>query len=267
MSGQLKSKPADAPTTVELESLFQRQMTSWALVRDNYAALSQVLLRNAGPWQVQFNPARARSAKARVDVKSIGERPCFLCRDNRPAGQMLLPWRGYEILVNPYPIFDRHYTVALNEHEPQSIKGRVQDMADLAANLDGHVVFYNGPHCGASAPDHLHLQIARWPEAYRLLTYDCPDRLVEQFDSVADAECMLTDSDDVNMLAISHEGAVSLFVVPRRAHRPGDYDTTLISPGAVDVAGRFITVRRDVFDTLTESDIDRIFREVCKPIS
>lgn len=263
MSELSKSKPAAAPTVAELHAFFDRQLAHWPMARANYDALGAVTLRRAGRWEVQFNPARARSAKAVVDKAAVAARPCFLCRANRPAEQHIYDWRGYEILVNPFPIFGRHFTVASLRHEPQGLAGRVGDMADLALSLPGHVVFYNGAHCGASAPDHMHLQIALWPEAQALLETPSPHRLVVRFADVAEAEAYIAGNDDVNVLALSDGGKLRIYVVPRRAHRPSDYDKTLISPGSVDVAGRIITVLPEVGRDLTESDIDRIYSEVC----
>lgn len=265
MSEQSKSKPAAAPTVAELHTFFDRQLEDWPVARANYDALDAVTLRRAGRWEVQFNPARARSAKAVIDKAAVAARPCFLCRANRPPEQHIYDWRGYEILVNPFPIFERHFTVASCHHEPQSLVGRVGDMADLALSLPGHVVFYNGPHCGASAPDHMHLQIALWPGAQALLETPSPDRLVMRFTDVAEAEAYIAGNDDVNVLALRDSEGVMIYVVPRRAHRPSHYDKTLISPGSIDVAGRIITVLPDVARDLTEADIDRIYSEVCYP--
>ena len=116
------------------------------------------------PVRVQFNPARAVSTLARTDAAAIKVRPCFLCRDNRPAQQEALPFEGcdgrcYEVLVNPFPIFPEHYTVPAVEHTPQRITGRFPDMLRLAEAFPDMVVFYNGPESGASAPDHFHFQM------------------------------------------------------------------------------------------------------------
>ena len=116
------------------------------------------------PVRVQFNLARAVSTLARTDAAAIKARPCFLCRDNRPAQQEALPFEGcdghrYEVLVNPFPIFPEHYTVPAVEHTPQRIAGRFPDMLRLAEAFPDMVVFYNGPESGASAPDHFHFQM------------------------------------------------------------------------------------------------------------
>ena len=104
------------------------------------------------------NPQRILSTTAKTDSNSIQERPCFLCGKNRPAEQTYLPFGHYEVCLNPYPIFQRHLTIIDKEHTPQSMKGRFEDMLHLAENLDEFYILYNGPECGASAPDHMHFQ-------------------------------------------------------------------------------------------------------------
>lgn len=136
---------------------------SWALAIGNYKALSQVRSRVAEvggcTYKVQFNPARITSSAAKVDTKSIQERKCFLCPANLPPEQKAVPFKeDYLVLVNPFPIFPRHLTIPDREHIDQRILRRVGDMLDLAEELDDYIIFYNGPKCGASAPDHLHFQ-------------------------------------------------------------------------------------------------------------
>ncbi len=134
----------------------------WELAGSNYAALERVQLRkfdyNGFSVFVQFNPARMVSAGAKVDAASIAARPCFLCSANRPDVQQGIGWRDYELLVNPFPIFSRHLTIPLNSHQPQSLLDHLEDMLQLARLLPGYSIFYNGPRCGASAPDHMHFQ-------------------------------------------------------------------------------------------------------------
>lgn len=88
---------------------------------------------------------------AQTDSQSIQERPCFLCNDNRPAEQTSLSLGHYEVCLNPYPIFRRHLTIIEEEHTPQTIKNRFEDMLFLAENMNEFLILYNGPECGASA--------------------------------------------------------------------------------------------------------------------
>ncbi len=146
------------------------QLSLWRLACDNFRTLKNAEKRTLtiGGLDVvlQHNPARIVSSAAKVDAASIAGRKCFLCAKNRPAEQMSLDFEGrkgrkYDVLVNPYPIFAGHIVVAAQEHVPQSIRRRYVDMLDFARQNSGYTVFYNGPKCGASAPDHFHFQAAR----------------------------------------------------------------------------------------------------------
>ena len=109
---------------------------------------------------LQYNPARLISSAAKVDAKSVRERKCFLCSPNLPRDQRGLDFgREYVILCNPFPIFPEHFTIPHKEHRPQMIGGNMDVMLDLAKEMASrYTIFYNGPRCGASAPDHLHFQ-------------------------------------------------------------------------------------------------------------
>jgi hypothetical protein len=103
------------------------------------------------------------SSAAKLSKEEIAKRRCFLCRENRPAEQIMLKFEGrkgkkYDILVNPYPIFPDHLVIAKSKHTDQSIWHRYVDMLDLARKYSGYTFFYNGPKSGASAPDHHHFQ-------------------------------------------------------------------------------------------------------------
>lgn len=151
-----------------MHDLMDRQLAAWPEAERRYRELQNIETKEIDlggmPVRVQFNPARAVSTLARTDAAAIEARPCFLCRDNRPAQQEALPFEGcdgrrYEVLVNPFPIFPEHYTVPAVEHTPQRIAGRFPDMLRLAEAFPDMVVFYNGPESGASAPDHFHFQM------------------------------------------------------------------------------------------------------------
>jgi ATP adenylyltransferase/5',5'''-P-1,P-4-tetraphosphate phosphorylase II len=146
----------------QLKSLFHEQVSNWELARANFAGLKTVQTKsfNFGDFEVkvQFNPARIISSGAKTDAKTIAERPCFLCVANRPAEQKSVDFGDYEILVNPFPIFPEHFTIPRKEHVDQQILPYFTDMLQLARVMDDYLVFYNGPQCGASAPDHMHFQ-------------------------------------------------------------------------------------------------------------
>lgn len=142
-------------------SSYEEQFRLWPEARENYARLGETCRRAleipGGHIYLQHNPARARSTQARTDAASIAARPCFLCSANRPKEQMAAPWpEGFELLVNPYPIFPIHFTIASTAHEPQSHWPLA--MLEFASEMPGVCAFYNGARAGASAPDHLHFQ-------------------------------------------------------------------------------------------------------------
>ena len=143
------------------------QLSVWPLAASNFRALKSAETRNlvVGGLEVllQHNPARITSSTAKADPESVAARPCFLCAENCPEEQLNFLFDGrkgrrYYVRANPYPIFPDHLVISSVNHEPQSIWHRYVDMLDLAQRFDDFCIFYNGPQCGASAPDHMHFQ-------------------------------------------------------------------------------------------------------------
>lgn len=161
-SSQTNSENPDLASAARQLLLEQRR--EWPMLERGCASLSTVQTRpidiNGTEILLQFNPGRMISAAAKVDPKSIAERRCFLCESNVPAEQRGLAFGDdYLILCNPFPIFPEHFTIPHRQHRPQQIADSLPAMLDLAHDLaDRYIVFYNGPRCGASAPDHLHFQ-------------------------------------------------------------------------------------------------------------
>ena len=176
------------------------QLSRWPLACDNYRALKNVRVRelNIGGLTVklQFNPARIISSAAKLNKEDIAKRRCFLCRDNRPAEQIMMKFDGrkgkkYHILVNPYPIFPDHLVIAKTRHVDQSIWHRYVDMLDLARKYSSYTFFYNGPKSGASAPDHHHFQAA-------------PDGLIPL---VEDVNALISETDNTLEYLTSNQDA------------------------------------------------------------
>ena len=263
-----------------LETFFEEQLREWPLAHDNHDALTRAWSREltsdklAIPLRVQYNPARIVSTGASIDKASIAARPCFLCAKNRPAEQRAIPLNeDFEWLVNPFPILPHHYTIAAKEHRPQRILDAYDAMIQATQALpEEYIVFYNGPKCGASAPDHLHLQAgmfdcqlltANYP--YKTLLADSKESFLTIYDSLP-----VTNGEDeprMNVIAYRKGEAVSLIVIPRRAHRPHCYTAEgdnhyLISPGALDMGGLIVTPRREDYDRLTASKALDILCEV-----
>lgn len=257
---------------------------------------------NGSHYRVQFNAARITSSTAKTDKQSVGNRKCFLCTENLLPGQIGIPFGGhYQILENPYPIFPKHYTLPEKQHIRQRILPRFGDMLDMAESLYNCVIFYNGPQCGASAPDHAHFQAGNkdflpiqqeWKELPKQLLGQHRQATLSALED-APRSCLLIESPDkesasflfgivyqamqqrpdedeplMNILAWveSHNYIVCIF--PRAKHRPTCYaatgdDNLLISPASVDMGGVFITPLEKDFNKVTASDLEQILSEVC----
>ena len=153
---------------MEIKEFFNGQLAQWPEARQRYEDLAKVQTRDLQSGEttlrVQWNPARMVSTGAKIDAKSLEKRPCFLCSENRPQVQFseliedAVSGEQYELLVNPFPILPMHFTIPSKSHQPQRIAGHYPMVHQLSAKFPNLTVFYNGPRCGASAPDHLHLQ-------------------------------------------------------------------------------------------------------------
>lgn len=144
--------------------LLAQQKLSWLLLKNNYENLDNVLIKkfvfDNFEIKVQFNADRITSSSADVSDESIRSRKCFLCTENLPPEQNGLAYnKHFIILSNPYPIFREHFTVTKRHHTPQTIIGNFEELLNITRDLGAYyTVFYNGPRCGASAPDHMHFQ-------------------------------------------------------------------------------------------------------------
>lgn len=290
----------------EVENLFNDQLNQWKLVGSNYEALSNVLIKefdiNGHTYRVQFNPARIHSSTAKVDQESLLERKCFLCAKNRPVEQKGLPFgTQYQILVNPYPIFNKHFTIPTLQHINQHILGRLGYMLNLCELMNEYVVFYNGPRCGASAPDHHHFQAGNkgflpiqeeWSEEEgELIVGNTIDGLwflndtlrtmfvieathkekaLELFNILYQTLSTTPEEPMMNILAWRDKHKWIIVIFPRQKHRPSCYSAAgeanlLVSPGSVDMGGVIITPLEKDFDKITAKHIADILKEVSLP--
>ena len=291
----------------EIKNLFDEQVANWELARRNFEGLKIVKTKkfdfDGFSILVQFNPARIVSSGAKVDAKTIAERKCFLCANNRPAEQNGIDYGDYEILVNPFPIFPEHFTIPRKEHVPQEIKPYLTDMLDLAQAMSDYLLFYNGPKCGASAPDHMHFQAGTKDflplvTDYKKLKDTHTDLLVttehmqlyQIKNYLRSVYCIESNNkasiqDAFNKLYAHFENEVSVeplmnivcmyendkwyvFVLPRKAFRPWQYEADkeqqlLISPATVEVGGIFITPVENHFEKIKQTDIEDILTQVC----
>ena len=144
--------------------LLRNQKLDWQLLEENYSSLQNIKTKTfqfeGFAVDAQFNPGRIKSTKADISKEGIEKRECFLCLENLPKEQKGINYKDeYLILCNPHPIFHEHFTIAFRKHFPQRINGSFQTLLNLSKSLSKYYsVLYNGPECGASAPDHLHFQ-------------------------------------------------------------------------------------------------------------
>ena len=157
---QMLQGKADIMEDSSISRFFNRQLEMWEDARHRFRDLKHVEVRQlSDQLKVQFNPARIVSTGAKIDKHTLGERPCFLCERNRPKEQMTKQIDDhFQLLVNPFPILPVHFTIPATKHQPQSIYRHYGEMHRLLSLHSELMVFYNGPKCGASAPDHLHFQ-------------------------------------------------------------------------------------------------------------
>ncbi len=157
---QMLQGKADIMEDSSISRFFNRQLEMWEDARHRFRDLKHVEVRQlSDQLKVQFNPARIVSTGAKIDKHTLGERPCFLCERNRPKEQMTKQIDDhFQLLVNPFPILPVHFTIPATKHQPQSIYRHYGEMHRLLSLHGELMVFYNGPKCGASAPDHLHFQ-------------------------------------------------------------------------------------------------------------
>lgn len=293
-----------------LDRFFNRQTETWADAAQRFRDLHDVQTKeletdNGSDMELrlQFNPARIVSTGAAIDKSAIANRACFLCARNRPEEQMTKNIdENFELLVNPFPILPMHFTIPARTHRPQRIAGNYGEIRRILETYSGLTVFYNGPECGASAPDHLHFQAgtsnilplqANWQRLARNLTpiathgddgsisqitdWYCPAFLIRSSSAAADEQMFMMiynalpacghPEPMMNIVAWRDGNEILTVVFPRRRHRPACYSATgsaqrLVSPGALDMAGLIITPRRDDFNSMTADDAIGILKEV-----
>jgi len=274
-----------------IDELFLSQRKEWKLLDTAIKQLDNVKVKDI-VWggdisvKVQFNPARMVSTSAKIDKEAIEKRPCFLCPKNRPKEQKGIPFLNkYLILANPYPILRNHLTIPFHSHVAQRIRKKIGDMLVLAESLPDYVVFYNGPKCGASAPDHFHLQAGLKMPILQSGDNELRSCLIIESKTRNEAEDRFEDvyrylhrcqpqEDEpmMNVIAYMEGDTYVLHVFPRKAHRPRQYylegkEQLLISPGALDMAGLIITVREEDFEKITKEDIEDIYAQVSMPVT
>lgn len=260
----IDDKLAKADWSERIELMYEHQLETWKMAHTHYgqfeSVVSRTILFDDFKFDLQYNPARARSTCADLSKKTIENRKCFLCPQNLPPEQKgFLLLDRYLLLVNPFPIFKRHLTISAINHTPQTIIGKLADMLEIARELSGFTVFYNGPRCGASAPDHFHFQAVPFgsmpvdneidklspvkgkiyvdEDTLRMYSLSSYLRTILIFDSTEtcdiekafDCICKKLPFDAesnepmMNLLANYRDGKYRLVLFPRKAQRPSCY--------------------------------------------
>lgn len=289
---------------MEIETLRLDQLNNWPLAKKNYNGLKQVKMRKMDiegcQVQVQFNPERVRSTTAKVDTKSIKERACFLCTGNRPMAQKGVQISGsYEALINPFPIFEKHLTIPHVTHKKQQLSEALPDLLTISHQLTDYILFYNGPHCGASAPDHLHFQaisresipIFNWGEEFGIPIFQNEKLKIStikhvalhglQFESdrkqtllkvLKESIALLPNKAEhyepmFNLLCKFKHGKWNVILIPRSKHRPEMYfadgeEHFAISPASVDLGGVLVLPFQKDFERVTAQIVKNAIQEV-----
>lgn len=285
-----------------------QQRTAWRQLADGISALGSAQVRSVEcegySVQLQWNPQRIVSTAAKVDESSIRGRKCFLCVENLPAEQEgILYQNNFLILCNPAPIFATHFTISSVKHTPQAIDSALEVFLDIARDL-GPIctVFYNGPKCGASAPDHLHFQastrnaipvevdvtdarrrqilqkssevallpLKRYGRSTLVFESTNRDELSESIRKLLDAwksSLRISDEPMLNMLCSYRELVWRVILFPRSKHRPEVFfkegdERVVVSPAAVDMGGFIVTPVEKDFRRIDSALIQEIFEEV-----
>jgi hypothetical protein len=288
--------------------LLAEQKKRWPELREAYESLKDVRerdFRRAGfPIRLQYNPGRIKNSLAGVSEENVKERRCFLCLDHLPEGQKGILYRSeYLILCNPMPVFSSHFTISHLNHRRQAVVGSMDMLLQIMADLgSGWTVLYNGPQCGASAPDHLHFQAVpskKMPieneiqegkgltlkkELEKVLLYrmrdvgwevivlegDDPAAVTRAFEGFLNALkniLLVREEPMINIAGYRREGKWHLVIFPRRKHRPGAFFNegdarVVVSPGVIDMGGLLITPVERDFYRLDAGAAESIYREV-----
>jgi len=288
--------------------LLSRQKKVWPNLGEGYESLKDVRERDLPckgfSVRLQYNPRRIKSSLADVSKENVNERRCFLCLDHLPEGQKGILLRSdYLILCNPMPVFSSHFTVSHLDHRLQVIAEHIDTFLQLMADFGpGWTVLYNGPRCGASAPDHLHFQAA--PSGQMPIEKEIREgkrlTLMKQVDNVllyrlrdlgreviilegnepmavggafkgfltGLKKALLIDEEPMmNIAGFYEERKMCLVIFPRRKHRPDAFfregdARVVVSPGVIDMGGLLITPIEKDFDRLDAAAVEGIYGEV-----
>jgi len=289
-------------------SLLTEQKLTWPFLRDGYESLNRIRERplHCDGFSVflQHNPGRMKSTMARVDEEDINRRKCFLCLHHLPGGQKGILYKDeYLILCNPMPVFPAHFTIARTDHCPQVISEHVSIFLQLMADFGpGWTILYNGPKCGASAPDHFHFQavpsgampiqkeilmkekltpIARQDSVvfYRAKDVGREVIILEGDTQTAVGDCLTSfvnslktvrcvkEEPMINVAGSYEQAKWRLVIFPRSKHRPDTFfkkgpARIAVSPAVIEMGGVLVTPFARDFERLDAAAVESIYDEV-----
>ncbi len=287
-----------------VSALLRQQHATWPMLRD---AVTGLVAAEYKPLSVkgctvltQFNPARIVSTAAKVDAATIKQRACFLCCENLPPEELGVAFNDeFVALCNPFPVLADHLVIAAKEHRPQLIADDFGALLDLTRALGRDwFTLYNGPRCGASAPDHLHFQACAragvplfddfaatleqspdtvrlsWQTDYRINVLAASsrkrDELCAWFLRALTELARVTETSEeplLNLLVTFQHETWTVFLLPRGKHRPACYfaegDAQLtVSPAAIDLSGVLVVPQPAHFARISATDVAQILAEV-----
>ena len=288
--------------------MFSRELELRGRAFVNYGALKEVEVKDMTidgfPAKLFFTPARVRSVMADVSPEALKKRACFLCPDGLEPLQLTTVWdsptgQTYFIRVNPFPIFNHHFTISSAIHERQTFAPHMESMLHLAQAMPEMSIFYNGPMCGASAPDHMHFQAVP--------RHSMP--IEDHFDTNY-ANAVLVQESDLQSHLAALEKVLSMASIPENASQTGsltagashteeweprwniiswyepasspkfntiiffrresrpqiffapENERILFSPGTVEMGGIGIVANRESFDRITPEVLRSMIQEV-----
>ena len=271
-----------------VDRLIAQQAAAWPVLTRGLEGLRESRTRAERVFGrevlVRHIPHRIKSTTAAVDAVSIAQRRCFLCADNLDPEEHGIAFEdGFTLYCNPFPILERHLTIVHADHTPQRIAGNFRPFLKIAQALPDSFIIYNGPQCGASAPDHLHFQScsrAIFPIENDVLDGYIPRVLVfrdkhlsplllrlERVVDVLATVSRVTTEPMINVAAFFSGDEWTVLIFPRGKHRPRVYETKelTVSPATIDLCGVFVVPVASDYEKIRGTDIEKILEEVTLP--
>lgn len=287
--------------------LVEHQKRTWPALRQGYELLKDLEIRDVAcqgfSVRIQYNPGRTTSTLADTRKDTIKARPCFLCLANLPEEQKGILYNGYLILCNPAPVFSCHLTINSIRHIPQSIDNMIEFYLRLAEDLGSEwVALYNGPQCGASAPDHMHFQaiprgnvpvakdildrkkmiftgqvdnVSRYLSnnlGRMIILFESEDRdaLAGVFNNFLRALRSVLNTEDepmINCACFFEDKRWFILIFPRTKHRPEVFfregdEKITVSPAVIEMAGVVVAPVKRDFLRIDALTVEAIYQEV-----